>query len=111
MKQYGCEDTPPFTDTEIARKTDEATFAVYTASKRKLLEAKLAKDIGAVEKARFEAELERLEKMTEEQREIEKERRKIEDMLNPKCPRCKAVFVDFSNCAALRCGQAGCGAA
>jgi hypothetical protein len=49
--------------------------------------------------------------MSAKEREVEQERRHIEDMLNLKCPRCEMVFVDFRNCAALTCGQAGCGAA
>ena len=49
--------------------------------------------------------------MSAEEREVEQERRHIEGMLNVKCPRCEMVFMDFANCAALTCGQAGCGAA
>lgn len=75
----------------------------------------LAKEIAAEERKRYERELERLETMTEEQRETERHRTRIvEDILNLKLHvpgRCKLVFVDFSNCAALTCANADCGAA
>jgi hypothetical protein len=109
MRQYGCEETPAFSDAEVARHCNDAVFVIYTDAKKKLVEARLAEQIGAEERDRMDAELERLRKMTDEEREVEKERRHIEDMLNLKCPRCKMVFVDFTNCAALTCGKAGCG--
>jgi hypothetical protein len=108
-RQYGCEETPPFSDAEVARHCSDAVFVSYTNAKKKLVETRLAQEIGAQERARMDAELQRLQKMTEEEREVEKERRHIEDMLNLKCPRCKMVFVDFTNCAALTCAKAGCG--
>eukprot|EP01047_Picozoa_sp_COSAG01_P070106 COSAG01_NODE_10539_length_2136_cov_3.113402_2_plen_481_part_00 len=109
----GCEETPAFSDAEVARHCNDAVFVIYTDAKKKLVEARLAEQIGAEERARMDAELERLQKMTDEEREVEKERRHIEDifedMLYLKCPRCKMVFVDFTNCAALTCGKVGCG--
>merc|ERR1712218_320546 len=60
-------------------------------------------------KKRLEAELKRLEAMTEEQRKIEIARRDIESILNLKCPKCKAVFLDFEGCMSVRCGRIGCG--
>ena len=39
------------------------------------------------------------------------ERRKLEKLLDLKCPRCEQVFIDFDNCMALSCAKAGCGAA
>jgi hypothetical protein len=111
MRLYGCKGAPAFTDADVARHSTDEVFELYTLAKRKLVETKLAREIGAAEKARFEAELKRLEQMSADERAVEHERRHIEDMLNLKCPRCAMVFVDFSNCAALTCGQAGCGAA
>ena len=49
--------------------------------------------------------------MDEEQREVHFERRKLEKLLDLKCPRCEQVFIDFDNCMALSCAKAGCGAA
>ena len=34
----------------------------------------------------------------------------IEECLNIRCPRCKAVFLDFDGCLALPCGNRACGA-
>ena len=47
--------------------------------------------------------------MSEEQREVHTARIRIESMLNLSCPRCGAVFLDFSGSMALTCSAAGCG--
>jgi hypothetical protein len=111
MRQYGCEETPPFTDAEVARHCSEAVFVIYNDAKKKLVEARLATQIGAEERARMDAELERRQKMSDVEREVEKACRHIEDMLYLRCPRCKTVFVDFTNDASLTCGKAACGCA
>ena len=101
----------PFTDADIAQHVPEKTFAVYSDGKKKLVENQIAKEMELEMKKRLEAELKRLEAMTEEQRKIDKARRDIEGMLNLKCPRCKAVFLDFDGCMSITCGQIGCGIA
>ena len=60
----------------------------------------------------MEAELGRLRRMTEEQRQVDQARRQLEDMLEIKCPRCANVlsFDAFDGCMAARCPHAGCGA-
>jgi hypothetical protein len=35
-------------------------------------------------------------------------RKNIEEMMDLRCPRCRAVFGDFDGCAALTCGAAQC---
>jgi serine/threonine protein kinase len=60
MRQYGCEQTLPFTDADVARYSSDEVFRLYTQAKIKLVETKLAKEIGAAERARFTAEIGRL---------------------------------------------------
>jgi hypothetical protein len=105
----GC-DVPPYTDATIAVHVDEATFGLYTGASKRLLENRLAKEMEADKQQQLKDELERLQRMTEEQRLVDCEKRRIEEMLNPQCPRCRVVFIDFLNCAALTCGNAGCDA-
>ena len=104
----GC-DAPSFTDAEVAQCATEEAFSEYSGAKIKLMEQALSREIEATERARFNAEIERLQRMSEEQREVHMARIQIESMLNLKCPRCKAVFLDFNGCMALNCSAAGCG--
>ena len=109
-RKDGCEGAPHFTNLEVARHVGEEVYDQYTGGQKKLLESKLAKEISAEERLKMECELERLTQMSEEQRKVERERRLVEELLNPHCPKCKMVFVDFRNCAALTCGAPHCGA-
>eukprot|EP01047_Picozoa_sp_COSAG01_P023663 COSAG01_NODE_1439_length_10302_cov_21.631775_3_plen_1284_part_00 len=43
MRQYGCEQTPPFTDADVARHSSDEVFRLYTQAKIKLVETKLAR--------------------------------------------------------------------
>jgi hypothetical protein len=110
-KKHGCAETAAYADAEVARHVTAATFATYTEGKKKLLEMQLVKEIGEVERARFEAELHRLVHMDEQQRQAHRHGIALEDVFNLKCPRCAAVFLDFNDCCALTCSRAGCGAA
>jgi len=109
--QSGGQGAIKYTDVQVAKVCNAAQFSVYTAGKMSLLEERLVQEIGQAEKARFEAELAKLQAMTEGQREVDVARRKLETLLNLKCPRCKQVFIDFDACMALSCAKAGCGAA
>jgi len=104
----GC-DSRFFTDVEVAQCATEEAFASYTTGKMKLMEQKLTRDIEAAERARYQAEMEKFQKLSAEQREIQMAKLEIENLLNLKCPRCKAVFADFNGCMALTCNRAGCG--
>jgi predicted Zn-ribbon and HTH transcriptional regulator len=33
----------------------------------------------------------------------------VEEVVNLRCPRCRAVFADYDGCDALKCPMAGCG--
>jgi hypothetical protein len=58
---------------------------------------------------KFHQELERLQKMSELDREVHLLRFKItEEFFNLRCPRCKSVFIDFDGCFALTCGNKHC---
>jgi hypothetical protein len=57
----------------------------------------------------YQAELERLLKMDEQQRRVEAACQTINNLLTDACPRCQAAFVDFNNCSALTCHRCGCG--
>jgi hypothetical protein len=110
-QKHGCTETAAYGDAVVARHVTAATFATYTAGKKKLLEIQLVREIGEAERARFEAELHRIRNMDEEQRQVHQHGIALEDAVNLKCPRCAAVFLDFGGCCALTCSRAGCGAA
>jgi hypothetical protein len=117
LRQHGtiscpqCETAPKFDDVEIARHVSCAAFDAYAAATRGVLEKKLVAEITEVERTKFEAELERMAQMNEQQREVHRHGQVLSDSLNLKCPRCKGVFLDFNGCAALPCSRQGCGAA
>lgn len=56
---------------------------------------------------RFEEEKRRIEQMGEQERIILREKRRIEDGLNLKCPKCCQAFVDNTGCRAVTC-TCGC---
>lgn len=112
-----CDESPAFTDVDVARHSSIEAFASYTEGKRKLLEAKLYQEISEDEKKKFKAELEQWKVMDENQREVHKLGLELQETMNLKCPRCSQVFNDYNGCAALVCrgaragGAGGCGAA
>ena len=59
MRCYGCEDTPHFTDSDIAKHTPEQVFDLYLNSQRSLMEQRLSTEIEASARTRMEAERER----------------------------------------------------
>jgi hypothetical protein len=109
-KKHGCADSPAYPDAGVAQHVTMGAFTVYTGGKKKLLEIKLVKEIGDVERAKFEAELKRLSQMDAQQREVHTHGIALEGVVNLKCPKCSAVFNDFGGCCALTCSRAGCGA-
>ena len=53
-----------------------------------------------------EQELERLQKMDEKQRKVLAARKHVEsEILQTKCPSCKAAFHDFVGCFAIKCAS------
>jgi hypothetical protein len=100
---------PPFLDDEVARCANAEAFKVYVDSRTKLAEERLAKDMQADHDQRLKAELRRLQQMDERSRKVEAAAHQLRDVLCDHCPRCKQVFVDFTGCFALTCGNCGCG--
>ena len=47
--------------------------------------------------------------MDERQRRLDGVTTQLRELLNDKCPRCLAVFLDFTGCCALRCPRCACG--
>jgi hypothetical protein len=52
-------------------------------------------------------EIERFKRASVFEREVEQHVLEIAQYANPRCPRCKVPFADFSNCAAITC-NCGC---
>jgi len=104
------DDQNPIGADAILRHAGNEAFDKYLAAKNKLLEKRLAEVIHKEEKARFEAEQQRLARMDEEQREVHRHCQHIrEELLTLKCPRCGQAFLDFDGCFALTCSGCGCG--
>ena len=109
-----------FSACAIARCVGERVFAKYTKARRKLMEVLMdetAQDRIRHEvdeaKEKIQAEILRKVKADEELRlklAVEKRKRHVEEkLMNLACPRCSQVFVDYTGCAALVCGNSRCG--
>ena len=95
-KVVGCSKSSVVSEAVIAKHATSKSFDAYLQSKKELLELKLRAEITKEERKRFEDEQKRLERMSEQEREIDKHRRHIvEEILTLKCPQCKTAFVDF----------------
>lgn len=79
-----------------------------------LLDHKLRKNEALIRQEaenKMKEELERIQKMSEEDREVHIHREQIiSEILTPKCPRpqCRQAFLDFDGCFALTCGNQQC---
>jgi serine/threonine protein kinase len=90
----------------IATTVGSLAFAAYQRVQTQLEAARVTSEL----EAKFRRELEQALKMEEKARRVHLGRLVIvNDILNLCCPRCKAVFVDFSGCFALTCSQCNCG--
>ena len=99
-----------FTDKQVFAVCSDAAGAKFIETKAIVVEAKVAADVQADSDAKYEAKVEQLVQMTLEEQQTElsvtKERKAIEEALKgPECPACHQVFVDFTGCAALTCGN------
>jgi hypothetical protein len=78
----------------------DAALAEYNKLKEDLVVARVVKE----EKAKMQAELERRERLSALDREVEDRSRHIaEEILTLKCPRCRTAFLDFDGCFAVTC--------
>ena len=94
-----------YSDKQIVRHMQDDNMLVFMAFKQELSEHRAVQEY---EQQRREKE-ERLRRMSRVEREAENCRQYItESILNLCCPRCGAVFVDFSGCFALTCSQCSC---
>lgn len=105
LAKHGCPCTDPFPESQIAIAVP-AAFNIFreaqSALQRDLLNVAFDK--------RLKAERDRLFKMAEEEKEIERARHTIVDsILTLKCPRCDTAFMDFDGCYALICHRCSCG--
>jgi hypothetical protein len=101
-----------YADVEVATHAGEA-FDSYQERKRQLVEQQLRVTIEAEARRKLEGQLQQIQRMTEEQREIDVARREIESMLELKCPQCTFVFdmqqiFDSRDCMALKCPNPEC---
>ena len=97
----------PYADDDLAvhLRASPGVFTLYLDGRKKLLEQSLAQDANL----RLQAELKNLIEMDQDERKVLQARMYIvEEILNLKCPRCHAVFIDFSGCFALKCASCPC---
>jgi hypothetical protein len=81
----------------------------YYAAQQALTEKRLSERIRMEERERLEAEQARLALLNIGEREVLKHHTHIvENLLTLCCPQCKAAFLDFDGCFALRCGSCEC---
>jgi serine/threonine protein kinase/Ran GTPase-activating protein (RanGAP) involved in mRNA processing and transport len=84
----------------------EASFATWMRGKERRIEATLAAGMEAQYKQQLEA---KLAEYSSADGDVKRHTDAIvERFINISCPRCRAVFVDFSDCTALTCGVSTC---
>lgn len=72
---------------------------------------KAVKEAVKEEQKKQNMEIERIRAMDEEERKLYYLRNKIiEDILTPRCPRCKMAYFEFTGCFALTCANKSCNA-
>ena len=89
-----------------------SAFDAFLKNRDELLTIELRASITEEQKKLLEAEKERLARMSAQEREVHLHRTHIVDeILTLKCPRpdCRAAFLDFEGCFALKCSQCNCG--
>ena len=95
----------PYTTAQLAQGLKSQVFEQYITTKLRFVEnqTKLACEIEV--QARIQAEVQRLERMSQFQRSVEEALHEIESILTTKCGRCQQAFVDFEGCLALSCSR------
>ena len=96
----------PFAEQLIARICGEDVHAAYFDARQRLLENAITAEADSLVRSRVEMELRRRAAMTERQRMVDDARKHVEqELLSDKCRNCGAVWFDFRNCAAVKCGN------
>eukprot|EP00808_Paulinella_micropora_P029989 g28326.t1 len=112
LRLHGCEAKQPYDMALLASRVTADAFQVQIEAIRKVQEQKLSQDLEARYTQQLKEEMERYERLSAEQRQVQQARLHIqEELLTLKCPRphCRRAFLDFDNCFALTCGSCGCG--
>lgn len=107
MKVEGCT-SEAYPDILLAKQLRDKPISLqnYFSARKRLLESQASEEADN----RVKIELDRLISMDENERIIYQKRRYIiENILNCSCPRCHQVFLDFSDCFALKCSRCPCG--
>ena len=96
----------PWSDWQLARALASHVFEAYTQARRQLLETTFAQTVDQEVKAQVAVEVQRLAALGEQRATIMRARRHVEEeIMNCRCPRCSAVFTDFTGCLALACAR------
>lgn len=91
---------------DVCHHLGAQAFRKFDEAGKRLREQKALEE----EKQRLEDEVKRESRKSEEERKINGAKHKIiNDILTLTCPRCKAAFVDFDGCFALKCRSCPCG--
>eukprot|EP00808_Paulinella_micropora_P003138 g7125.t1 len=112
LRLHGCEAKQPYEMGLLASRVTPEAFQAQIEAIRKVQEQKLSQDLEARYTQQLKEEMERYERLSAEQRQVQQARVWIqEELLTLKCPRpnCRRAFVDFDGCFALTCGACGWG--
>ncbi|KAJ1471677.1 hypothetical protein T484DRAFT_3500749 [Baffinella frigidus] len=104
----GCA-AAPFSDSELGQSVSAEVFESFIKGRMRLLESLVREEVEEEAEGRLQAELLRLQELDEAQRKVFAARRHVEEeILTSKCPRCRAAFLDFEGCCALKCARCPC---
>jgi hypothetical protein len=93
-----------FDDSEAALHVTPGAFKQHIAARARVVEATVSSKLERENEERLSRELERWQKLSEEERKTYAGRLHIvENILTLKCPRCRKAFLDFNGCFALKC--------
>eukprot|EP00808_Paulinella_micropora_P002411 g19278.t1 len=104
----GCDAKQPYEMSCLAARVDARAFQAQAAAIKQVIEQKLSQEMESHFKRQLKEEIERFEKLSALQRQVQQAKRYIQDeLLTLKCPRptCRIAFVDFDGCFALKLGD------
>lgn len=107
-----CQGKNPYSLQVLAPAVTHAAHQLQLEALKRLQEAQLTEQMEREKKMAIQAEIQKYERMSAFQRQVERARAHIIDaILTLKCPRegCGAAFLNFSDCFALTCHRCGCG--
>jgi serine/threonine protein kinase len=95
-----------YADSQLAKALPATLFNNYLRTRMQLVEDRRICELEAGMEQKIKQELERLQKMDKQHREVLAARKHLEqNILQTKCPSCEAAFYDFDGCFALKCGS------